>query len=525
MSNAEQKGSGTDMKISSELLYHFLEEKHAVTRYGRGFHKEELPLPLFFERGSNPEEGRVYIVRSSDLPQTCHTECLFLCVGSRPIQSFGYWAGEVFYIDERSLDVFSLSNMVFGFFDKISGWHSAMQKLLDEHAPVEEFVRASIPIFQNAITISDYDLRLLVNCSDIEENGQRKIVISQEFSRIPDAISLRFADMYKKQICMQEPFFFKGQMEDPDGENYCINLFLGDQYIGACSIRNRIRPLLQSDLLLFQQFAEYIRRVLSVQTHAASGTVITMKAIFSDLLQNFPVSSEDLAQAMTLLNKNLEIQKTAFSQWQCIVIRSANEGKTLPAGYLCSALEHALPLSTVVAHNGFLVCYRVIAQGKEDESDIQGLLMPYFRDMNFRGGVSVPFSNVFKAHEYYMQAKAILETGCRLAPEQTVYTFEAYALHYMLHQSTGEFDADMLLSPGLKRLRSCENSVDLWNTLHRYLDNECNASKTAQELYLHRSSLLPRLEKIRTMVHFDTPEQRLYLRMCFALCDGAARKA
>lgn len=43
--------------------------------------------------------------------------------------------------------------------------------------------------------------------------------------------------------------------------------------------------------------------------------------------------------------------------------------------------------------------------------------------------------------------------------------------------------------------------------------------KTAQDLFLHRSSLLPRLKKIKSLVNLDTPEQRLYLRMCITLLD------
>lgn len=58
-----------------------------------------------------------------------------------------------------------------------------------------------------------------------------------------------------------------------------------------------------------------------------------------------------------------------------------------------------------------------------------------------------------------------------------------------------------------------------WQTLKRYLDNECNASRTASEMYLHRSTLLPRLEKIKSFVALDTPQQRLYLRMCIYLYE------
>lgn len=139
--------------------------------------------------------------------------------------------------------------------------------------------------------------------------------------------------------------------------------------------------------------------------------------------------------------------------------------------------------------------------------------------MNFRAGISTPFQDIFKARDYYLQAKAILEMGCELSREQYLYRFADYILPDMLRRCPGAFEVDKILLPGLEALRTLEGSVDYWDTLRRYLDNECNASKTAQDLFLHRSSLLLRLEKIKALVPLDTPEQRLYLRMCIALLD------
>lgn len=507
------------MKISATLLYHYLSERYPLSRYGRGFCSTELPLPTFYERGATLEYGRLYLARTQDLPKLSHTECLFLCVGNRPANVWSYWQGEVFYLDQPKLDIFSLFNDVNTFFDRITRWDRRMRDLLDSHADIEELVRASIPIFENSITITDYDLRLLVDCIDVEKDGQRQIVINKQFSRVPNEVSQRIVESYANNVRRREPFFYKGQREDPDGINYCINLYQGDNYIGSCSIRNRLHTLNESDCLLFQQFAEYICKFFASQSRVSASQPITIKTIFSDLLQCFPVSREDLNWAQELLRKNLELQGVRFGSWQCIVIRSANRGKTLPKGYLCDALENLLPRCTVITQDGLLVCYRVLTQGSEEADLLERILVPYLQNMNFRAAVSAPFQDIFKARDRYLQACAILESGSRCAPGRRVYPAEEFILPYMLEHCTGGFDAENVLMPGIRRLREMESGIDYWDTLRRYLDNECNASKTAQELHLHRSSLLPRLEKIRSMVEMDTPEQRLYLRLCIALCD------
>ncbi len=512
------------MKISAALLYHYLSERYPISRYGRGFRSAELPLPAFYERGAALEYGRLYLVRTQDLPQLSHTDCLFLCVGNRPANVWSYWQGEVYYVEQPQLDIFALFNAVNAFFDRVTRWDQRMRDLLDSRADIEEFVRASIPLFENSITITDYDLRVLVDCIDVESDGQRRIVINKQFSRVPQEVGRRLAENYAQNVRNREPFFYKGQREDPDGLNYCINLYLGDSYIGSCSIRNRLHTLHESDCLLFQQFAEYIRRFFSQQTRASASQPITIKTIFSDLLQCFPVSREDLNWATELLHRNLALQGVHFGSWQCVVIRSANRGKTLPEGYLCAALESMLPRCTAVTHDGLLVCYRVLAQETEEEDVLERILTPYLRDMNFRAAVSAPFQDIFKARDHYLQACALLDSGSRHAPQRQLYFMEEFILPYMLEHCAGGFDAENVLLPGLRQLRRRDGGIDYWDTLRRYLDNECNASRTAQELHLHRSSLLPRLEKLRSMVDMDTPEQRLYLRMCIALCELTTRE-
>lgn len=58
---------------------------------------------------------------------------------------------------------------------------------------------------------------------------------------------------------------------------------------------------------------------------------------------------------------------------------------------------------------------------------------------------------------------------------------------------------------------------DLLHTLDVFLKCGGNQSKTAQELFLHRSSLLYRLRRIEELTGFDLRdnEQRVLLQMCF----------
>lgn len=512
------------MQLSGELLYRYLSERYPVSRFGRNLFQAEFSLPLFFSAGDTPERGRTYIARSRDLPKNCAAECLFLCVGGRPAQPWNGWCAMVLYPEKPELDLLTLANCVCRFFDRVSSWEQTMQGLLAQKAELEALVEASLPLFENCITITDYKFSILVNCGISGEGEKRRVEVIHDFDRVPMEIVASFRESYPSTAQQRTPFDFKGQREDPEGNNYCINLYLGSSYYGTCTLWNKLRPMNACDKLLFVRFAEYVKQYLSTQPSSSGHNSVTMKSILSDLLHAFPVSAQDMDWARDLARSNLRLSGAEFGAWHLLTIRSANRNKSLPAEYICASLEDMLTCATAIVLNGQIVCLCPIACGESCETGVCDILLPYLADMNFQTGVSAPFTDLFRARSYYLQASDMLETGRRYAPEQRIYRFSDFILPYMLRHSCGELESETFLTPGLRELRDMDSTVDYWGTLRLYLDNECNASKTAQDLFLHRSSLLPRLDKIRSLVDLDTPEERLYLRLCMTLLDMEASR-
>jgi len=90
----------------------------------------------------------------------------------------------------------------------------------------------------------------------------------------------------------------------------------------------------------------------------------------------------------------------------------------------------------------------------------------------------------------------------------------------MLQNVCGEFETKMMVPPELVRLwRLNTSDVDYVATLRAFLDNDCKITRTATVMYLHRTTLVKRLEKIRGVVNLDDPKRVLYLRICLNLPD------
>lgn len=86
------------------------------------------------------------------------------------------------------------------------------------------------------------------------------------------------------------------------------------------------------------------------------------------------------------------------------------------------------------------------------------------------------------------QGPGSLPAGLRPAGRRQLCSMEEFILPCLPERCAGSFDAENVLLPGLRQLRQRDGGIDCRDTLRRHLDNKWNASKTAQELHLRRSS-------------------------------------
>lgn len=107
------------------------------------------------------------------------------------------------------------------------------------------------------------------------------------------------------------------------------------------------------------------------------------------------------------------------------------------------------------------------------------------------------------------------DIGFALFDELGSYT----VLHQLKDSQTAALFIEKHLSPLLKYSQG--KTMDLFHTLRIYLERGGSIKETAEELYIHRSSLLYRLEKITDLLDIDIndPESRFNLMIAYKLYD------
>lgn len=133
-------------------------------------------------------------------------------------------------------------------------------------------------------------------------------------------------------------------------------------------------------------------------------------------------------------------------------------------------------------------------------------------------GSSRCHSNIHSIHTAFEDSLQTLNLQQRL--NKTTPASYLHQMPYHLLLNYDKNDADGLMKATLKPLTDFDasNNTDLTATLKVYFQSKFNSSVAAKSLYLHRNTMLHRLEKIKEILHTDLSDIDenflLYLGLC-----------
>ena len=150
-------------------------------------------------------------------------------------------------------------------------------------------------------------------------------------------------------------------------------------------------------------------------------------------------------------------------------------------------------------------------------------LAPIVREGLLQVGASNEFEDFALLPRFYIQADLALTYGNQKDATKWCHRFQDIALSYCVDQACRRLGPHFVCAPDLLKLRAYdqENESELYRTLRIYLENDRNAARTAQLLFIHRSTLFYRLDKIKKLMELNLEhnEDMLYLRLSFYMME------
>ena len=506
------------MELNIHIIYDAL-QKYKPILYTNKENELILSQVHLFKNGRNLNTIYIYIMEAKEIKKY-HS---FL--QDIDIISIGFLSKE----EKKSLSVIEISNTydfitifneVQDIFYKYEKWNSNLMKSIASHDSLQNIANEASTVLRNPFVIFDIAFKLLAIGGSIPKNYEGtswESVINKEYVPI-ETFQIPNNDLY---------FFLKHNKEiySPPGNPYTsytnifINLYVDDQLFAILAETDVNSPLTNGQLSLLKHIRDMLELALTSNLKNI-GTSKILTHYIENLLIGLPVDDK-------ILNYHLEKRGWITNGYFCIYTLSNPKGDKLNDNqkeFCLFRIKKLVKNSIILAYEDYIV---IITKQTNNEIDASFLeeMSKLLNLLDLHCGYSHIFYYFGDIQYYYNQSKLAILEGGTVNPEKTIWNYSDYYFQYIANTLNSSINLKTICHPSILNLLNYDkkNNTDFIKCLQTYLVNGCNISQTGKDLFLHRNTLVYRLEKIRQLLEIDIQKlherERMQLWFSCILCE------
>lgn len=486
-----------------------------VSLSGSFFDAPELVLkdPRFLCTGEHPEENRIYFAVDPNIP-------LSETLPAGTVIFLLHDANQL-HISDRivplppDIPMEMVFNRVCGIFEHWDRFRSGLVDLIDRRAPVDAVLAFGAEELGNPIYLHDSRYEMLA-CSD------------EDALLEPDRLgylirSLNLDPQYRELEQSRDHFQIPASVSE--FSFLCCNSYsdktVYDYRIVMPDLR---RAFTAADESSFRLLCGFIHRAMSRPSEqqrlfGGSSSAAGLRTLFHEALTQVTPEFQRLSRELTTYGWMPEHR-------YCVLVShvTRSDAETHAASLLCQQFERKLPHSSAQFLSGQIV---VVLNLSLNEKSLEQLLHDavfFLRDNFLKLGISNAAVGLSEIRSRYSQARIALDHIQQGGSYSWRMHFRDMTLSYILSNCTGELSARAVCSEKLLQLQKydAEHHTDLCSTLRCYIECRFNALETTRRLFIHRSTFLYRLERIRELfgIDLEDPDELLHIMISFRLLEN-----
>jgi hypothetical protein len=382
----------------------------------------------------------------------------------------------------------------------------------DQDFDIMQILRLCTEAMENPLAVVDSSLKDMLS-STIDKQHDNKLLI--EVSDAPFDLTVETAtkikDVCKSEYQILEPFISSLTVQGFRAYNY--NFYQMGYFIGFAYFRESCRPFRESDYPIANYFFPYIKDAYLRHLRHKMAKESPEVTVLQKLLEHNALSAEEHNQLKLAPNE----------LWTCFTIIEKRGERSMTTDYMCTTINALLKGMAYAVNMGddSIAGLLRIRQEESHEETALAMFGNLTKQMGYRGGFSDKFTDINKLDKHLLQAEHATNMHNQIEADATILSFQDYILDYFLQAGIEMLPLEMLYSKGLRTLLDYDRrkNTDYARTLEAWLRNEMSLTQTANEVFIQRSSLVKRLDKIKRLTgdDFSDPDTRLYYRICFRL--------
>ena len=480
------------------------------------------------------EEGRTYRgIRLYHRRQILQEDVLYLLRPTEkdfPVDDYAYLSsgdlgGRANHLLCPKLPDEEILDQVMEIFFRLRSWEDAIDLLLYRNASLQELCELGAQLLENPVCIHDDWFVMTAMSSQFSQVMEPEYLLSSARGFVPRAVveDFRYDSDYLETYRYHNAQIWQGPQRQYD--TLYVNLWDGPVYKGRLLVARKNRDFRSRDFLLAEVLTQRAIFLLRRKILGNEGLYQNMDDIVFALLQGQQTEAADQARLLNLLAWNRS------DRFLCLRLRSQEDRTDVMMEHLLHGdLFRCFPGSYILmsSREQCVLLNLTRTQSQTSLDQIRHQLAPVCRDYCQYAGISSPVRGIRELQAAYYQAGAALEQAFRLRSEKWMLSFSECSMKHILQILPQPLSPGHLVAPELQELlnRDREKGTQYFETFREYLMQERDIPRTSEKLIIHRTTLLYRLKKIRTLIRadLDDPWQRLRLMLSLWILEQEGDK-
>lgn len=504
------------MKLSAAFIVDQLKKSYDISITKNISLSPLITRPSLAYPGMIFEDNIVYIIDKElismlEVYAVLPEHCLFIVMGCKT----NVKSSNICYLygTGNKIEVFANVQMLF---DTYAKWQDNLIDIYFKEKSIHELLSASLPVLNNSLEVVGMDFFILASASSFPLSRDEKIFGSSD-ATLSFVTELKNSKLYYEVREMNGAFYFPSSITGM--ASLCVNIKQNGKTTYRLIMLENSRPIKKSEGFLLEFLALIIENTLN---HNMAGSISRSNKVLNRIFENVLMNK---AADYVKISQRLDAEGWyPHHEYICIYLELSkldkqNETYNPIMNYINNIFTHCCP----IIYNENVVVYVNMTLSKMQTSKLVGIMEIFAGENYLNVGISRSMSGHMSLRRQYIQALNALSIGSRKFPEKLVHEFNDISFDYIMQQATKNLPGYMICHEKILKLEQNDKNknTEYMKTLRTFLDNQCNVLGTANKLFIHRSTLLYRLNKIKDILESDlkNPDEILYFMLSFHLID------
>jgi len=409
------------------------------------------------------------------------------------------------FLRVRTATVTLVFNQILQFFEETREWEELLNDRITSGCLLRDVLNHFHDVLPLPLMVLDNGQIMLAHSEAFGRD-----TIDEEWNEALETGSFHIGKLAEYNRLYHEFIRNRGNYVIPSGPfpyaSFNRNIYIDNEFVGFISL-----ILIEEIREVYEDWFDLAcTAILSwVKLYMRQNAIVLRQEALAELLEGHEEHLKQFSDAMYTVGWNREDSK------RILVVNCLSDVLNMNQ-HIARVLGQNTTTFYAIEHQNQIVA--IFKESLLVSGEFAASVQPILKKSGYYGGLSNPFTDYGSLQHFYRQARIALE-HCVPRPGH-VQSIQDHLLAFLLE--TVQTSANMeLRHPAVLLLAEYDriHRTDLLHVLEVFLKHFCSQSETARALFLHRSSVIRKLDRIvqLTGIDFDDYETRLHLMISFAL--------